>query len=402
MIKFSEYHNLQEGGAFGHLSNVFDINYTKAKLIEIINDSIELKFTLPEIKTDAINLMVSVRNGKVIAARNKSHLKNYGENAMGIKEIAEKFAGREIGEDYRQAMVDLQNAIQSLSVKQQEKVFNNGKNWMSIEVMSSTAKNIIDYQGIVELRLHGTIEHNEQGEKISQINKEAARMFDGMLRQRKAERQSKFTIRKLTRAEFNPIKNSNKYKKELVTKIKNILGSNKDIDSYKINELTKIISKKTSDKQLTSKLIDRWVRGVKTPTITAIYKEYPNDKAWIQSMDKEIGYIMKNIMLPIEEVFLKLGGLVMGSAKVFMSLNPEETKKDLHKKLQDAIQLINTKGDEKAKAKLKLELRRFEAAGGVNSISADEGVTFFVGDDFLKLTGSFAPLNQILGMLYSL
>lgn len=398
MLKFKDY--LSEGGAYGHLANVWDSNKNKQELINLINNSLDLKFDYPEIKTDAINLMFSYKNGRVIAARNKSHLKNFGEKAMGISEIASKFAGRDIGVAYEKAMEDLQAGFDKLSDKQKEKIFDNGKHWMSIEVIGHGGKNIIDYGGISELRLHGTLEIDETGEIISQINKEAARMLDGMLRQREVSNQKSFTIKKLTAAQFKPIKNVEKHKKQLISDLKNVMGREKDLESYKINKLKEKIP--TKDKKLIDMLIGRWVYGDKKTKITAIYKEYPNEKSWIQSMDKNIGNEIKDIMLPIEKIFLKLGNIVIGALNVFMTLNKENTVSDLRKKLDGAIQMIQSKGDEKMKAKLKLELDRIEAAGGINRIHPEEGVTFFLGDEFVKLTGAFAPLNQIIGLTFRL
>ncbi len=105
-------------------------------------------------------------------------------------------------------------------------------------------------------------------------------------------------------------------------------------------------------------------------------------------------------MLPLEYIFLELGGIVVGALNVFMTLDPEYTKADLKNKLSDAIALINSKGDESMRNKINLELKRIEAAGGLNAISPEEGITFFVGDEFVKLTGVFAPLNQIIGLTY--
>ena len=37
---------------------------------------------------------------------------------------------------------------------------------------------------VTEIRLQGTIKYNDEGEAVEQINKENARILDGMLRQR--------------------------------------------------------------------------------------------------------------------------------------------------------------------------------------------------------------------------
>jgi len=47
-----------------------------------------------------------------------------------------------------------------------------------------------------------------------------------------------------------------------------------------------------------------------------------------------------------------------------------------------------------------LELQRLNAIGGTDKIVPNEGIVFVYGGQTFKLTGTFAPLNQILGLFY--
>ena len=49
--------------------------------------------------------------------------------------------------------------------------------------------------------------------------------------------------------------------------------------------------------------------------------------------------------------------------------------------------------------KLKNELQRLKIIGGLDKIVGSEGLTFYYNDKIYKLTGLFAPVNQILGLL---
>jgi hypothetical protein len=363
-----------------------------------VKDSLDLNLTKPEIKTDAANLMFSFKNGKVISARNKGHIKNFGEKAITLSEVS-KFFAKHGDNSFTIAMLDLQQALSKLSKRQAEKIFGEGKNWMSVEVMTKTTENVINYQGLTELRFHGTIEHNEDGEKVSQINKENARILDGMLRQKNAERQSMYTLKKLTPASFNAIKSVDKHRDELITQIEKVMGGTNSIDEYKRASISKLIIKHTSNKELIQTLLNRWVDQDKSKTITSIYKENPDDKDWIKELDSEIATHFKEIMLPLEYIFLKLGNIVVGSLNVFMTLDKDKTIREIQKNVTDAIELINSKGGPESKAKLDIELKRLSAAGGISRINPEEGVTFFIGDEFFKLTGTFAPTNQIINMI---
>jgi hypothetical protein len=69
-------------------------------------------------------------------------------------------------------------------------------------------------------------------------------------------------------------------------------------------------------------------------------------------------------------------------------------------RLESTIQTIQKKGDPKQVEKLKLELQRLNSLGGFDKIVPNEGIVFVYGGNTYKLTGAFAPLNQILGIFY--
>ena len=53
----------------------------------------------------------------------------------------------------------------------------------------------------------------------------------------------------------------------------------------------------------------------------------------------------------------------------------------------------------KLEKKLEYELLRLQKLGGFEAIVPSEGVVFVYGGHTYKLTGAFAPINQILGVL---
>jgi hypothetical protein len=81
-----------------------------------------------------------------------------------------------------------------------------------------------------------------------------------------------------------------------------------------------------------------------------------------------------------------------------LAANPEAAKRQMVSKLETAISSIRATGDAKNLAKLELELGRLEALGGFDKIVPNEGIVFSYKGSNYKLTGAFAPLNQILGI----
>ena len=186
---------LKEGGAYGHMSHPFDtdINLTFGQLKDIVNRALEGTLEFTREKTDGQALAISWRDGRLVAARNKGHLKNKGENALDIKGVSDKFQGRGgLSDAYNYAMKDLSNAIKSLSDKQRDKIFKQGACFMNLEVIYPTSVNVIPY-GQALLVFHGTMEFNMEGVAIGE-NGEAARVLAGMIKQVNKDVQDNYTI----------------------------------------------------------------------------------------------------------------------------------------------------------------------------------------------------------------
>ena len=69
---------------------------------------------------------------------------------------------------------------------------------------------------------------------------------------------------------------------------------------------------------------------------------------------------------------------------------------------QDVISAMNDlkKPDNISKLqKLKTQIEKLEAIGGLNSIVPSEGLVFKYKGNIYKFTGAFAPINQIVGSL---
>ena len=72
----------------------------------------------------------------------------------------------------------------------------------------------------------------------------------------------------------------------------------------------------------------------------------------------------------------------------------------MKERLNQTIQDVRKKGSEKQIQKLKLELKRLNSIGGVSKIVPNEGIVFVYKGNTMKLSGSFASLNQLLGIFY--
>ena len=139
-------HLINEGGAYGHMSHPFDDKGLRfGDFKQIINNALQghldLESSATE-KTDGQNLFITW-NKKLLAARNTGDLKRGGMDAKAVKL---KFANRgNIEKAFNYAMRDLAKAIKGLSDKQKEKIFDNGNNWVNMEIMYPASANVIVY-----------------------------------------------------------------------------------------------------------------------------------------------------------------------------------------------------------------------------------------------------------------
>jgi hypothetical protein len=401
---------LTEGGAYGHMNHPFDteINLTFGQLKDIVNRALDGELELAREKTDGQALAISWVNGKLVAARNKGHLANRGANALDIKGVATKFAGRgELEKAYNFAMQDLEKAVKGLSEKQREKIFKGGACFMNLEVIYPTSVNVIPY-GQALLVFHSTMEYNEKGEAIGE-NQQAARILAGMIKQVNQNVQSTYTIQgppvtKLPKSQkLSSLKG--KYNGK-ITKLQSQFGltDNAGIAEYHQAWWTDFVQKKSPvavDNNTLMGLVKRWAFYDKGFRLDA--KNITNEKvlAWAQKIDKEDhAKIAKQNIRPFEDIFLGVGAEVLSFMSSVLTVNPDAAVRNMKDRLDKMISDVQKSGDPKLISKLKLELERLNSIGGKEKIVPNEGIVFVYNANTFKLTGTFAPLNQILGMFY--
>ena len=401
---------LTEGGAYGHMNHPFDteINLTFGQLKDIVNKALEGNLELTREKTDGQALAISWVNGRLVAARNKGHLKNKGAGALDINGVAMKFAGRgELEKAYNFAMKDLSNAISKLSEKQREKIFKGGSCFMNLEVIYPTSVNVIPY-GQALLVFHGTMEYNEEGIAIGE-NQEAAKILAGMIKQVNQQVQSAYTIQGPPVTQLPKSQNLSSLKGKYNGQISKLqsqfkLKDNDGIADYHQAWWTDFVTKKspsTLDNKTLMGLVQRWAFYDKSFRLDK--KNISDEKvlAWAQGIDKnDHAKMAKDNIRPFEDIFLGIGADILSFMSSVLAANPDKAVRDMKKRLDQTIKDVQKSGDEKKIAKLKLELQRLNAIGGKDKIVPNEGIVFVYNGKTFKLTGTFAPLNQILGLFY--
>jgi len=411
MSKFYNYIKLLEGGAWGHLNNLWDnTHFTFGDIKNIINKSLAGKLEYVHLKTDGQQISFSWINNQIRFARNKGHLKNSGADSLTMAETISKFSGRGgLSAGFENAAKDLNTAIQNLTDKQKEKIFKNGKKFMSCEIMYTDSENIVSY-GVNEIRFHGTKEYNDDGIPIDE-NKEDGRALAGMIKQIKQHKQSTFNIKSLEKVELPEIPNFDAQSKKFIKEINAIksrfrLKDNNTISEY-IAEYFKELMKKENI-PYSDGLLKRWADNNKKYKISDIKRDYSDsDFNKIKQIDSNISQYYKDCIWPLEKISLDLGATVLENITTFMVLHPDKAKESIKNKMQDAIQKIRASENPNLMKKLNKELQRIESVGGISRLFPEEGITFIYkdaqgNDNFMKFTGLFAPLNALINLTWQL
>ena len=402
---------LVEGGAYGHMAHPFDteMNLTFGDLKQIINGALTGELELAREKTDGQALAISWRDDMgLIAARNKGHLANRGEKALDISGVASKFGGRGgLTDAYNFAMKDLTSAIKGLSKAQRDKIFKQGAKFMNLEVIWPTSVNVIPY-GQALLIFHNTTEYNEAGIAIG-ADQSDAKILAGMIKQINQTIQSQYTIQgppvtqlpksqKLTSLKSKFDGQLSKLQKEF--NLKDTDGVAEYHQKWWENFVdTK--SPSTLDNKTKMGLVKRWAFYDKGFRLDSKSIEDPKVLSWAQGIDKnDHAKIQKDNIRPFEDIFLGVGAEVLSFMSSVLTANPDTAVRSMKDRLDQTVKDVQKGGDPKKIAKLKLELERLAAIGGKDKIVPNEGIVFVYKGNTYKLTGTFAPLNQILGLFY--
>ncbi len=398
---------LNEGGAYGHMNHPFDIdiNLTFGQLKDIVKKALNGELELTREKTDGQALAVSWVNGRLVAARNKSHLKDRGKGAMGIEDVAAKFGGRGgLTDAYNFAMKDLSVAMDKLSQKQKEKVFGNGSKFMNLEVIYPESVNVIPY-GQALLVFHGTFEYDEAGNIIGE-DQSAGTILAGMIKQINQNVQSKYTIQGPPVTKLPKNKELSKLQPKyfgMISKLQSEFGlkDNQGVGEYHQKWWEGFVNKNapTLDAQQKIGLVKRWAFGDKGFRLKDIGDE--TIRKWAEKIDKEDqNKISKENLMKFERIFLGVGADVLSFMSSVLTVNPDKAKRAMIARIEQTIKDVEAKGSEAQIAKLKLELQRLNDIGGFEKIVPNEGIVFSYNGYTMKLTGSFAAANQLLGIFF--
>ncbi len=402
---------LLEGGAAGHMNHPFDDKGLTfgdlKKMVEAgLSGNLNFEEDITE-KTDGQNVFATIQDGTVKFARNKTELKN----PMTLSQFKDKFEGHPseaVKETFQFAAEDLAKQLTKLPKNKQQEYFNNGKDFMNMELIYSQNPNVIRYDTDV-IQFHGIKKTDGDGNIIGEGSKKAAYEAAKILKSVEADMGKVFKIipPKIIqlRKDIDFSKNKDKFLKRInILRNQYNLGDTDTISKYNEMWWKDQIEKSFPglDQSVKNGLLLRWAyNDKKTMNMRDLSKIVsPSELTAIKKFDKEdLKLKYKENVEPLADIFLEVGSIVLKNASQFLATSPDKEAIRLRTEIQQAANSIKKTGSPNQIEKVAKELERLDRIGGINAVLPTEGIVFSYDGKIYKLTGAFAAINQLLGII---
>ena len=400
-----------EGGAAGHMAHPFDdksLTFADFKNLIEAGLSGELNFEEDATeKTDGQNVFATIQDGQVKFARNKGEL----ISPMDLQTFKQKFDGHAsamVEETFKFAAEDLANALIKLPLKIQEETFENGLNWMNMELIYSKNPNVIYYDRDV-IQFHGIKKTDGKGNIIDEDNKPASAIAKA-LEDVKANVGKTFTIIPPQIIKIGKDINFDQNKAKFIKKVEELRDKYNLTDADEVSryhemwwrdQINSFFPEASQD--IKEGLLLRWAYDdKKTLNIRDLEKMGLSKEQAdaVKKFDKEdVKKKYKENIRPFEDLFLELGSIILKNASNFVAANPSAEMQRLHTQIRTEADKIKVGGDIAQINKVMSELERLDRIGGIESIVPTEGIVFVYKGKTYKLTGTFGAINQLMGII---
>jgi hypothetical protein len=403
---------LTEGGAAGHMAHPYDDHgLTFNDIKEIISRGLEGRLDIEAAvteKTDGQNIQVTWKDGQIGFARNKGTV----INPMSVQEIQAKFDNRgPISDAFGGAAEDLSEAFNKVNADTLNQIFKNGRVFANMEIIYPATKNVISYE-VAVLQFHNLVEYDEQA-NIVQTDLTGGATVQRIIQDANAHLQKTFSFIPPQQIKMGRISNFEDQQAAFFNEVDQLRNRYNLKDTDRVTEYHKawwrdVIQSKAKQvgydipEDILTALIFRWGFFDKSANLTGLKKQITNPEFlnWVLEFDKkEFKQYYKQNMEPFETIFLRLGAVVLKNATNFLAANPSKSVQEIKQEMAQLIRDLQNNPNPDTISKLELELKRIERLGGFDAIVPSEGVVFTYGGNTYKLTGAFAPVNQILGVL---
>lgn len=391
------------GGLAGHMNHLYDNrDLTFGEMKEIFQSAASGKLEVAE-KTDGQNLFISysIPEGKAKAARNKGNIKSGGMDAM---QLAKKFADRGgLTEAFVESFQAFERIAKSLSYEEQVSIFGEDANiFYNAEVMDPRSANVINYDKkslVIHREGHAMFNRETAEVEDVDVSNNATALENALNKLEQSDAEYSVLMKAL-----RPLKaiSDGKVLAMALQRLSQFMSENKLSDSdnigdYVINRIVDIIEQSRiplSDDR--KRLLVKKMYGVKGVKITDVTKGLEKShKEQVNNLYRDSKRIMAEIIYPLEDIVHDFSVEVLrGMKSAFVMSNTKEVER-MKKQVADTIEQLQNSGSREAYDFLKKQLAKLKSIENVST--AVEGIVFQHNGNIYKMTGNFAPINQILG-----
>jgi hypothetical protein len=435
---FSDYyqgvnlHNiLCEGGLAGHMTHIYeDLNLTFGEFKNIFKDLISSNIEAVE-KVDGQNIYFTwdLNTEQVKFARNKTEAEKGG---ITLQELQDKFKGRGPVENaFSEGGTAIRDALQQLGATELSEVFQiqsynltSGNIWINAEIMHSANPNVIQYSGnnvvLHDMDILSTTEpftpetemairrtKNEKFVKLVKLIETAEKKISSdvwRIAGPKVLKLATYNTSERSSAYDAFVQNINKVLAEMPYKEGNLSDTNTIgdyVEAATVKEYTAANYPQEASNIIGQLAAGKVARDKKKELVKRL-KELNVDTKLVN--DANLFKQRGQILLPLQKAVTDLSIEVLkGVSSYFVDVNQQNVEvQRIQKELQQVIRTVELTKDEhyeKRKQFLSRELERLKDV--LNFASAIEGLVLEYppgSGNKLKITGAFAPANQILGM----
>ena len=399
MLTLQRYIYLFEGGQAGHMAHPFDYtDFSANDLIDLVDSLFKGKIENLKEKLDGFNIMATMNNkGEVVFVRNSGNL-NSEKGGMSIDDMVEKWGERE---HQKKVFVQSGEIITKIFNKLGKDFFNpdsTHRKLINCECIIAGKTNVMPY-ATDRVAFHGYKVYELVDGKYKEVE-DVEGHVDDIYKAAEGIDAAKPRPNLVIKSAEEGIKFAEKFTKA-ISKLWEDEGLKPDVS---IEEWKKIRYKKFAPDWCKddNDIFNRMCNDDKSVKATELKKRYPEHKDDIALLDKDLRKeVVGKIMEPMDNLFLAIGNELIDLLDGFVNSGAkDEIIKSLKTDLESTVAEVEKSDSVKAKDKLEKSLNRLKALG--DKYNAAEGIVVMYKGRRLKMTGSFAPMNQALGTRFEL
>ena len=398
--EYHDYKDLQtvilEGGQAKHISHPYDVtDFTGDDLIELVDDLFSGKIEHMKEKLDGMNIMSTMNEkGDVVFIRNKTNL-NSENGGMSILEMSEKWAEKE---HQKKVFIQSGRLIESIFKKLGKEYFNpedGTRKVVNCECIIAGKTNIMPYvKDRVAFHGYKVYKKGDDGKYIETKDVEGG--VDDIYKVASeidaAKPRPDLVINNIEKAE--------EFKKTYINKMRELfmdagLDTSSTLDELKIKRFKEIKPEWLRDDDTLIGVYRRWFDNDKSYKATQAKKDYPEHYADIMD-DKLAKKHVRSVMKPIDKLFLQIGNSVISILDGMVNKSQHaQVVDELRDDVRKTVDMVSKNGTDDSREKMLYQLQRLADLG--DEYNSAEGIVLTYKGRRLKLTGSFACVNAILG-----